>query len=72
IWTEYLQNRSEVARFVHRIDKLEMAMQARKYARQGHAEKLLAPFFESANQAVGDKGDIVNQVMNSLGNPRTA
>ncbi|MGI0029703.1 MAG: HD domain-containing protein [Nitrososphaera sp.] len=72
IWTEYLQNRSEVARFVHRIDKLEMAMQARKYARQGHAEKLLAPFFESANQAVGDKGDIVNQVMISLGNPRTA
>ncbi len=71
IWTEYLQNRSEVARFVHRIDKLEMAMQARKYASKGHAEEQLVPFFESAKQAVGDEGDIVNQILSSLSDSRS-
>jgi len=71
IWAEYLQNRSEVARFVHRIDKLEMAMQARKYASKGHAKELLVPFFESAKQAVGDEGDIVNQILSSLSDSRS-
>lgn len=66
IWLEYLQNKTAVARFVHRIDKLEMALQANQYARQGYAGKLLAPFFESAKTAVGDKGDIVNEILNSL------
>lgn len=66
IWTEYLQNRTDVARFVHRIDKLEMALQANRYAKQGYADKLLAPFFESARTAVGDEGDIVSEILNSL------
>lgn len=66
IWLEYLQNRTAVARFVHRIDKLEMALQANQYKRQGYAGKLLAPFFESAKTAVGDEGDIVSEILNSL------
>jgi putative hydrolase of HD superfamily len=66
IWFEYLQNRTEVARFVHRIDKLEMALQANYYAKQGYAGKLLVPFFESAKTAVGDEGDIVSEILNSL------
>jgi putative hydrolases of HD superfamily len=66
IWLEYLHNRSEIAKFVHRIDKLEMALQANQYARQGYADKLLAPFFESAKTAVGDPGDIVNEILKSL------
>jgi putative hydrolases of HD superfamily len=66
IWFEYLQNKTAVARFVHRIDKLEMALQANQYARQGYAGKLLAPFFESAKTAVGDEGDIVSEILNSL------
>jgi putative hydrolase of HD superfamily len=66
IWLEYLQNKTQVARFVHRIDKLEMALQANQYAKQGYAGKLLAPFFESAKTAVGDKGDIVSGILNSL------
>ena len=61
IWLEYLHNRTEIARFVHRIDKLEMALQADQYAKQGYADKLLAPFFESAKTAVGDAGDIVSE-----------
>jgi putative hydrolase of HD superfamily len=66
IWAEYLQNKTDVARFVHRIDKLEMALQANHYAKQGYADKLLAPFFESARTAVGDEGDIVSGILNSL------
>lgn len=66
IWLEYLQNKTAVARFVHRMDKLEMALQANQYARQGYAGKLLAPFFESAKTAVGDEGDIVSEILNSL------
>ena len=66
IWLEYLHNTTEIAKFVHRIDKLEMALQANQYAKQGYEDKLLAPFFESAEIAVGDKGDIVNQILKSL------
>ena len=66
IWLEYLHNRTEIARFVHRIDKLEMALQADQYAKQGYPEKLLAPFFESANTAIGDAGDIISGILKSL------
>jgi putative hydrolase of HD superfamily len=66
IWLEYLQNKTAVARFVHRMDKLEMALQANQYAKQGYDGKLLAPFFESAKTAVGDEGDIVTEILNSL------
>ena len=66
IWAEYLENKTDVARFVHRIDKLEMALQANNYAKQGYAGKMLAPFFESARTAVGDEGDIVSEILNSL------
>ena len=66
IWLEYLQNKTDVSKFVHRVDKLEMALQALQYARQGYDSKLLAPFFASARSAVGDKGDIVSEILNSL------
>lgn len=66
IWLEYLHNRTELAKFVHRIDKLEMALQANQYAKQGYADELLTPFFESAKAAVSDKGDIVSDILKSL------
>ena len=66
IWLEYLHNRTEIARFVHRMDKLEMALQANQYAKQGYSDKLLAPFFESVNTALGDAGDIVSEILKSL------
>jgi putative hydrolase of HD superfamily len=66
IWLDYLHNKTEIARFVHRIDKLEMALQADQYSKQGYAEKLLAPFFESASTAVDDAGDIISEILKSL------
>ena len=66
IWAEFLQNKTDVAKFVHRIDKLEMALQANQYAKEGYSTKLLEPFFESAKAAVGDRSDIVNEILTSL------
>ncbi|MDQ5859414.1 MAG: HD domain-containing protein [Thermoproteota archaeon] len=66
IWLEYLHNETEIARFVHRMDKLEMALQADQYARQGYEDNLLAPFFESAKTALGDADDIVSEILKSL------
>ena len=43
-----------------------MALQANQYAKQGYADELLAPFFESAKTIVGDAGDIVSEVLKSL------
>jgi hypothetical protein len=43
-----------------------MALQANQYAKQGYANTFLAPFFESAKSAVGDEGDIVSEILNSL------
>ncbi len=66
IWLEYLQNKTAVSKFVHRVDKLEMALQASRYEKQGHDSRLLEPFFKSARATIGDKGDIVSEILNSL------
>ena len=66
IWLEYLENATEIAKFVHRIDKLEMALQANQYSKQGYNSELLTQFFKSAIIAVGDEGDIVSEILNSL------
>lgn len=58
IWKEYLENSTDIAKFVHKIDKLEMAMQASQYAAEGHDKKTLDPFFESAKKALGTDGPI--------------
>lgn len=64
IWMEYLDNKTAASRFVHRIDKLEMAMQASSYSQQGHSRELLAPFFKSALTAMKDgSNDIVSQTL---------
>jgi putative hydrolase of HD superfamily len=44
IWQEYISNKTYVARFVHRTDKIEMVLQARQYIRQGYSRKLLSHF----------------------------
>ena len=50
IWQEYILNKTHVARFVHRIDKMDMILQARRYAKQGYSRKLLARFYKSADK----------------------
>lgn len=68
-WQEFLAGRTKIARFVHRLDKLEMALQAEKYSREGHNEALLQQFFQSAKKIVDIENDILSKILNdsSLG-----
>ncbi|HEX9678293.1 HD domain-containing protein [Nitrososphaera sp.] len=65
-WREYLQNKTKEARFVHRIDKLEMALQAARYRKDGRAGKSLKQFFESARKAVTTDDDLLTDILKSL------
>jgi putative hydrolase of HD superfamily len=53
IWQEYQANKTRVAKFVHKLDKLEMAMQSIQYVKQGHPNKILFQFFASARRSLG-------------------
>jgi putative hydrolase of HD superfamily len=55
IWNEYLQNKTDVAHLVHRVDKFEMILQAKQYANEGYSNKLLASFFNYGERYVNDK-----------------
>jgi putative hydrolase of HD superfamily len=59
VWDEYLDDKTEIARFVHRIDKLEMAMQASQYAAQGYDQELLTQFFSSAKNALSGAENVI-------------
>ncbi len=52
IWNEYQENDSPESNIVHQIDRLEMALQARLYQKEGHSEEKLSPFFESAGTQI--------------------
>jgi putative hydrolases of HD superfamily len=57
IWNEYLQNKTDVAQLVHKVDKLEMLLQAKQYAKEGYSKELLAQFFVSAKGHANDDND---------------
>jgi putative hydrolase of HD superfamily len=65
-WREYLQNKTKEARLVHRIDKLEMALQAARYRKDRRANKSLDQFFVSAKKAVATDGDLLTEILKSL------
>lgn len=54
LWNEYGENQTREANFVHQIDKLEMALQARIYQKEGISEDKLTPFFDSAKKGIND------------------
>ncbi|HJT47336.1 MAG TPA: HD domain-containing protein [Nitrososphaeraceae archaeon] len=54
IWEEYISNRTDVARFVHRTDKIDMMIQAKIYSKQGYSLNLLSPFSYSADKSLLD------------------
>ena len=66
IWQEFLAGKTRIARFVHRLDKLEMAMQAHRYADNGHDGKALEQFFESAKKAVNTEDDELAEILKAL------
>jgi len=54
LWNEYQTNDSNEANFVHQIDKLEMALQAKIYSKQIKSYDELIPFFDSAQREIKD------------------
>ena len=55
IWKEYQNNNSKESLFVHQIDKLEMALQAKIYQKDGKNIGDIEPFLESAKTSITDK-----------------
>ena len=55
IWKEYQNNNSKESLFVHQIDKLEMALQAKIYQKDGKTMEDIEPFLESAKRSITDK-----------------
>lgn len=75
IWEEYQLNKTQVAKFVHKLDKLEMAMQATQYINEGHPNKILFQFLDSVrislakfnvNQDNQGHDNIIIEILNSL------
>ena len=64
IWQEYQANKTRAAKFVHKLDKLEMAVQSIQYINQGYSSKVLLQFFASAKRSLG-KFDIDNKNLGS-------
>jgi putative hydrolase of HD superfamily len=54
LWDDYQTNRSKEADIVHQLDKIEMALQAKIYSKEGHSQEKLESFFISAQQEIKD------------------
>jgi len=63
-WNEFQSCATEEAKFVHEVDKLEMALQAKIYSKDTSPEKIRA-FFESAKSSIHDKHlqNILEQIL---------
>ena len=52
IWNEYQDQESPESIIVHQIDKLEMALQAKMYQKQGSSKDAVESFFKSAESEI--------------------
>lgn len=54
LWQEYQANNSNEARIVHQLDKIEMALQAKIYSKDGHSKEKLSSFFNFVKDEIVD------------------
>lgn len=67
IWNEYNDNITVNAKFVHNMDKLEMALQAKEYEFEGYPKELLQPFIESATDYISnERFDLVFEILQAI------
>lgn len=67
IWNEYNDNITVNAKFVHNMDKLEMALQAKEYEFEGYPKKVLQPFIKSATDYISkDRFDLVFEILQTI------
>ena len=55
LWDDFQKNSSKEANFLHEIDKLEMAFQAKFYLDKGISKAKLRSFFETSNNEIKNK-----------------
>ena len=65
IWEEYQKQDSPESKIIHQIDKLEMALQAKMYQKQGSSKDAVESFFKSAENEITHPKlkDILNQIL---------
>jgi putative hydrolase of HD superfamily len=64
IWNEYVENKTVSSKFVHNIDKLEMALQAKEYELDGYSKQSLQVFLRSATDYISnDKFELVSEIL---------
>jgi putative hydrolase of HD superfamily len=75
LWEEYQTNKTQIAKFVHKLDKLEMAVQANQYINEGYPYKSLITFLSSARRSLimfkddhnnPSHRDIILEILDSL------
>jgi putative hydrolases of HD superfamily len=75
LWEEYQTNKTQIAKFVHKLDKFEMAMQAIQYINEGYPNESLITFLSSARRSIikfkddhnnNGRSDIMLEILNSL------
>lgn len=67
IWNEYNDNITVNAKFVHNMDKLEMALQAKEYEFEGYPKELLQPFIKSATDYISnERFDLVFEILQAI------
>jgi putative hydrolases of HD superfamily len=67
IWNEYIDNSTVSAKFVHNMDKLEMALQAKEYEFDGYSKQSLQIFSKSATDYIAnDSFDIVFEILQTI------
>jgi putative hydrolase of HD superfamily len=65
IWEEYQKQESPESTIVHQIDKLEMALQAKMYQKEGAPTEAVESFFKSAESEITHPKlkEILNQIL---------
>ena len=67
IWNEYNDNNTVNAKFVHNMDKLEMALQAKEYEFEGYPKEVLQPFIKSATDYISkERFDLVFEILQTI------
>jgi 5'-deoxynucleotidase len=67
IWNEYVDNSTDSAKFVHNMDKVEMAVQAKEYEFDGYSKQSLQVFLKSANDYIAkSEPDIVFEILQKV------
>jgi len=65
IWKEYQKQESPESKIVHQIDRLEMALQAKMYQKDGGSKEAVETFFKSAESEITHPKlkEILNQIL---------